>query len=174
MNTPDSPDREQPRTIPQWQAYLLFAVVWGVLPWGLSLLTPRYGWADGRPGSWNLLGLILVTLGLAGSIWGFALHFGQRSGRLDWELDKDYLLTRGPHAFSRNPMYLSELTLMLGWVVLYGNIVVLLAFLAWWALFVFYQVPLEEKVMQKRFGETYLRYKRKVPRWFGIKGGLKS
>jgi protein-S-isoprenylcysteine O-methyltransferase Ste14 len=41
-------------------------------------------------------------------------------------------------------------------------------------LFVFYQVPLEEKVMQKRFGETYLRYKRKVPRWFGIKGGLKS
>ncbi len=36
-----------------------------VLPWAISLIAPRYGWADGRPGVWNVLGLIPVAVGLA-------------------------------------------------------------------------------------------------------------
>ena len=35
-------------------------------------------------------------------------------------------------------------------------------------LFAFVIVPTEERQLRTRFGETYLRYKGTVPRWFGL------
>ena len=54
---------------------VLFLLVLVVLPWGLSLLSTRHGWVDGRPGPWNLLALSLVAAGMAGTLWLIALHF---------------------------------------------------------------------------------------------------
>ena len=36
----------------------------GVVPWAISLLTTRYGWIDGRPGTLNLLGLVPVVVAI--------------------------------------------------------------------------------------------------------------
>jgi len=167
MNTTENPNQEQTKTIPRWLAYVLFIIIWGVLPWALSLLTPRYGWATGGPGFWNLLGLIPLVAGIAGSLWTLVLHFAQSGEGLDWEPDKSYLLTSGSYAFSRNPMYLFELTLLFGWVLVYGSVAVFIAFLVWWAWFSFFQVPQEERTIEARFGEAYREYKNRVPRWFG-------
>ena len=167
MSTSNIPDNRQPKRIPRWLTYVLFAIVWGAVPWAVSLLSPRYGWASGRPGLWNWLGLIPLAAGLVGSLWCLILHFAESDGRMDWEPDKNYLLTRGPYAFSRNPMYLSELTLMFGWVIFYGSVAVLIGFVGWWAFFNFYQVPQEERTIEAHFGEAYRDYKKKVPRWFG-------
>jgi protein-S-isoprenylcysteine O-methyltransferase Ste14 len=83
------------------------------------------------------------------------------------ELAQRYLLRHGPYAFSRNPMYLFELTLMFGWVIFYGSVAVLIAFGIACAVLNFINVPLEERALQARFGEVYLEYQRSVPRWFG-------
>lgn len=83
------------------------------------------------------------------------------------EPDKDYLLRNSLYAYSRNPMYLSELILMLGWVIFYGSAVLLIAFVAWTLFFNFYQVPLEKRILEAHFDESYREYKRRVPRWFG-------
>ena len=169
MNTSNIPNSGQPKRakfLPLWLAYPLALVVWGVLPWAISLLTPRYGWVAGHPSPWNLLGLIPVLIGTTGLIWGIALHSAQSSKGLEWELDRSYLLSRGLYAFSRNPMYLSELVLMLGWVIFYGSVAVLIVFAVWYAFFNFYNVPLEERILEAHFGEAYLEYKSKVPRWF--------
>ena len=171
MSTSNHPNSGRPKSIPRWLTYVLFALVWGGVPWAVSLLSSRYGWAAGRPGFWNLLGLILLVAGIAGSLWTLTLHFAESREGLDWEPDKSYLLTRGPYAFSRNPMYLSELTLLLGWVFFYGSVAVLIAFLVWWAWFNFFQVPQEERTIEAHFGEAYREYKRRVPRWFGKPGG---
>src|SRR6266496_6860520 len=128
MNTSNIPNSGQPKRIPRWLAYVLFVIIWGVVPWVLSLLTPRYGWVAGRPGIWNLLGLIPLVVGIAGSLWTLVLHFAQSGERLDWEPDKSYLITRGSYAFSRNPMYLFELTLLFGWVLVYGSVAIFIAF----------------------------------------------
>lgn len=73
----------------------------------------------------------------------------------------------GPYAFSRHPMYFSELMLMFGWAIFYGSIAVLIAFLIACAVFNLVNVPLEERALEAHFGESYLEYKNKVPRWFG-------
>jgi len=171
MSASNIPNNRQPKRIPRWLAYVLFAIIWGVVPWAVSLLSPRYGWVAGRPSVWNWLGLIPLVAGIVGSLWTLSLHFAESGEGLDWEADKSYLLMRGPYAFSRHPMYLSELTLLLGWVLLYGSVAVLITFVFWWAAFSFYLVPQEERTIEARFGEAYREYKRRVPRWLGKPGG---
>ncbi len=167
MNPSNNPNKPQPKKIPRWLAYFLFAIVWGMIPWTLSLLTPRYGWTAGRPGIWNLLGLIPLTAGIAGSLSTLLMHFAESHGELDWEPDKSYLLRRGLYSLSRNPMYLCELTLLFGWVLFYGSVAVFIAFSVWWAFFNFVQVPQEERIIEARFGDAYRQYKNMVPRWIG-------
>jgi protein-S-isoprenylcysteine O-methyltransferase Ste14 len=166
-NLPSSRHPKRARFLPLWQAYPLALIVWGVVPWAISLLTPRYGWMAGRPGLWNLLGLIPLLVGTSGLIWGLAVHSAQSSEGIEWGLDRSYLLRGGIYSFSRNPMYLSELILLAGWVNFYGSIALLIALVAWGWFFNYYQVPLEEHILEAHFGESYLEYKNKVPRWIG-------
>jgi len=170
MSTSNIPNGGQPKRtkfLPRWQAYPLALIVWGVVPWAISLLTPRYGWVAGRPGLWNLLGLIPVVVGTTGLIWGLALHSAQSPEGIEWELDRSYILRDSLYAFSRNPMYLSELTLLFGWVIFYGSVALLIALVAWGLFFNYYQVPLEERILEAHFGKAYREYKNQVPRWFG-------
>ena len=170
MNKSENPDQGpagRTRFLSPWLAYPLALIVWEVLPWALSLLTRRYGWIEGRPGLWNLLGLMPVLVGTVGLLWGVFLHSAQSSEGIEMELDKSYLLMRGPYAFSRHPMYLSELILLLGWVIFYGSAAVLSAFVVWFIFFNFYAMPQEERVLEAHFGAAYREYMNKVPRWFG-------
>ena len=173
MTTPKTPNREPSSRVrlPRWMApiflTLLFLLVHVVLPWGLSLLSTRYGWVDGRPGRWNLLALVLVVGGIAGTLWMIALHYLGSPGTFLEMRPGQKLLTPGPYAVSRNPMYLFELTFWYGWAVFYGSVPVLLGFLLWFLVFNFVIVPYEERDLESRFGEAYLEYKRAVPRWLG-------
>ena len=61
MGNAESPG-PRPAGIPRRLALALAPVVWLVavpavhagIPWALSHLGPRYGWADGEPAGWNL------------------------------------------------------------------------------------------------------------------------
>jgi len=170
MSTPKMSNSHQPkktRFMPIWLALPLALIVWEVIPWALSLLTPRYGWSEGNLSIWNLLGLIPVVLGTIGLILGVYLHSAQSSMGIEWELDRSYLLKGSVYGISRNPMYLSELMLMFGWVIFYESISVLIALAAWYLFFEYYLVPQEERVMEAHFGKAYLEYKSRVPRWLG-------
>lgn len=172
LNTPENshPERSKRKFLSSWLAYPLALTVWWVLPWAISLLTPRYGWLTGRPGLWNLSGLILVLPGTIGLVWGVAVHSAQSPGGIEWEMDKSYLLRRGMYAFSRHPMYLSELILLFGWLIFYGSVALMLAWVFWCLFFSYYAIPHEEHTLEARFGEAYRTYKNQVPRWFGRRG----
>ncbi len=174
MSTPEVPSSEQPKRVRlrYWMTpvslTVLFLLVHIAAPWGLSLLSNRHGWVDGRPGQWNLLALTLVVAGAACTIWMIALHF-LASPRSFLELrPTQKLLTPGLYAFTRNPMYLFELAFWLGWALFYGSIAVLLGFLFWFAMFNFVVVPREERDLEARFGDAYRAYKVRVPRWLGL------
>lgn len=79
---------------------------------------------------------------------------------------KGRLVTGGAFSFVRHPTYLAH-TLMIGGVFLFSGIiavgcVALLDFLISKAVI----IPLEEKELLSRFGEEFLHYKKKVPRYF--------
>jgi protein-S-isoprenylcysteine O-methyltransferase Ste14 len=75
------------------------------------------------------------------------------------------LVVKGLYRFTRNPMYVGVLSVILGQALYYGSLslaryacVVLAAFY----LFVLFY---EEPTLRKLFGEQYEDYCRKVPRW---------
>ena len=173
MSTPEPSGASPARKagIPRRLAFVLFPplflVAHGVLPWAISLLGPWYGWTDGSPTVWNLLGLVPVAVGFMVLLWltvnGYA-HFAQVPERVELSWEPKILMTRGPYAYSRHPMYLTELALWLGWAVLYGSIIVLAAVVSILA-------PREERALEAKFGEAYRQYRAHVPRWLGIPRG---
>ena len=142
----------------------------GVVPWVISLFWARHGWEAGQPNLWNLLGLVPVALGLAGLAWVMVTGFAsvpQLPDRVKLGLTPIHLLTSGPYAWSRNPMYVGELTVWVGWSLLYGSVAVAAVCPVLWALVAFILVPREERSLEACFGATYLRYKQQVQRWLG-------
>jgi protein-S-isoprenylcysteine O-methyltransferase Ste14 len=114
------PRQQRPAGIPRWLALALAPVVWLValpavhagVPWALSHLGPRYGWAEGGPSGWNLLGYIPVAAGAVLLFWIMIFEFSQKQNLPQWvpiDLSPVFLMTGGPYAFSRNPMYIGEL-----------------------------------------------------------------
>ena len=136
------------------------------IPWALSHLGPRYGWADGEPAGWNLLGYVPVAVGAVLLVWIMVFGFSQHRDlpeRVPVDWSPAFLMTGGPYAISRHPMYIGELALWLGWAILYGSIPVLIGF-AVLAAVVGLLAPREERALEAKFGEEYRRYKARVPR----------
>ncbi len=77
-----------------------------------------------------------------------------------------FLMTTGPYAYTRNPMYVAELSLWLGWATLFGSLVTLLGFVVL-TVFIILVLPWEERGLEKQFGETYRQYQARVPRRLG-------
>ena len=76
----------------------------------------------------------------------------------------DHLVTSGPYAYSRNPMYLGHLIFSLGLVLAFRSpVAALLAFTR--ALYFSLRVVADEERLEKRFGEEYERYAARVKRW---------
>lgn len=138
----------------------------GVVPWILSTLLPRYGWAEGSPGFWNRLGLIAVALAAALLIWILAFAIPQAPSRVRLGLKPPFLMMRGPYRLTRNPMYVAELGLWLGLAIFFGSPLVLMGFLVLWSVLTFIILPREEGSLEAAFGQTYVQYKGSVPRWF--------
>ena len=161
--------------LPRWLALGLGFFIWLVviplahcgLPWAVSLLALRYGWADGRPGIWNLFGLIPVMFGIACLIWIMVLGFAQIPDKVKLEWNSPFLLTRGPYSFTRNPMYVAELGLWLGWAIFYGSFIVFIGFVVLCVIVNFFILPREERALEERFGESFRQYKKTTPRWLG-------
>ena len=75
------------------------------------------------------------------------------------------IVTSGLYRFSRNPMYLGLLLVLIGWAIFLSN---LLAF-ALLPLFVLYmnrfQIIPEERVLSSKFAHQFRAYKKTVRRW---------
>jgi protein-S-isoprenylcysteine O-methyltransferase Ste14 len=86
--------------------------------------------------------------------------------RIQSLLAPPFLMTTGPYAYTRNPMYVAELALWLGWATLFGSLVTLLGFVVLTVVIILV-LPWEERGLEAQFGETYRQYQARVPRWLG-------
>ena len=144
----------------------------GLLPRALAALASRHGWSAGHPVVWNLLGLLPVAGGAALLIWVIVLH-DRAAPKHGWRIEAtpfepaQYLIVSGPYAYTRNPIYLSHLTIWGGWTVFYGSVAVAAGMVVLWVVLAFVIVPYEERGLIRQMGEPYVRYQHHVHRWFG-------
>ena len=79
--------------------------------------------------------------------------------------DSAALMTHGIYRYSRNPMYVGDALMLIGWALWLANA----AALALVALFVVYlnryQIAPEERALGTRYGAAYTEYCRVVRRW---------
>ena len=74
------------------------------------------------------------------------------------------LITTGLYAHVRNPMITGLFLLMFGMGILFGSLSLIVIFTPLFILLnVLYVKAVEEKEMEKKFGQEYLEYKKKVP-----------
>ncbi|MDE3206594.1 MAG: isoprenylcysteine carboxylmethyltransferase family protein [Acidobacteriota bacterium] len=74
------------------------------------------------------------------------------------------LVTTGPHALSRNPMYLGHLIFLAALTVGTGSPLAL-AYTAWSLAWFDRRAAGDESRLAEHFGEEYLRYRERVARW---------
>lgn len=77
------------------------------------------------------------------------------------------LVIAGTYRYTRNPMYLGMLLLLVAWALWLGSLSVWLVL----PVFVFaltqLQIVPEERALAAKFGDDYHAYRRRVARWFG-------
>jgi protein-S-isoprenylcysteine O-methyltransferase Ste14 len=77
-----------------------------------------------------------------------------------------HLVLTGPYRFSRNPMYLGDLLILMGWALYVSNAVALAAPLLFVLYMDLFQIPAEERALSDTFGERYTEFRTRVRRWF--------
>jgi protein-S-isoprenylcysteine O-methyltransferase Ste14 len=75
------------------------------------------------------------------------------------------LVTSGVYRFTRNPMYLGLLMVVLGWAALLCSALALLGPVAFVAYITRFQIVPEERVLSAKFGAAYSGYLARVRRW---------
>jgi protein-S-isoprenylcysteine O-methyltransferase Ste14 len=76
------------------------------------------------------------------------------------------IVRTGPYRFSRNPIYLAFILLVLGLSVWLNNVWLLATLVPPVAIIAFLVIPREERFLERNLPEQYSSYKSAVRRWF--------
>lgn len=76
------------------------------------------------------------------------------------------LVASGIYRFTRNPMYLGFLLALAGWGVWLASLPALLWLVVYILFINRYQIIPEERILEEKFGDEFIFYRKKVRRWF--------
>jgi protein-S-isoprenylcysteine O-methyltransferase Ste14 len=126
------------------------------IPWPANPLNPYL----------TLFGLFIYLLGAIIGLWSRFTMSGAWGIPGERYKNQTSLVTTGPFAFSRNPIYVAFTFIYTGYCLAIHSWLLILRI----PLFVyFYKSALkEEKDLEKEFGTAYTRYKHRVPRFLFI------
>ena len=116
-----------------------------------------YPWAP-----WEFwVGALVTAAGILFTVWARIHLGGNWSGIVTLKHDHE-LISNGPYAIVRHPIYTGLLVAFIGSAMAIGEWRGVFAVLiAWWTLW--RKLRLEERWMAERFGEQYEAYRRRVP-----------
>ncbi|HLH12776.1 MAG TPA: isoprenylcysteine carboxylmethyltransferase family protein [Methylovirgula sp.] len=138
----------------------IWALVYVILAAIVSLLL---GWPTGL--RIIALGILLIIAGVALSVTAAGLFRREGTELNPASPSNQKLVTSGPFAFSRNPMYSGLILCALGIAFLVGAWPMFLVPVAIFATVNFVHIPFEEAKMRRQFGGAFDTYARKVRRW---------
>ena len=103
------------------------------------------------------VGYLLVVIGALGRLWCIFYIAGRKCREL---------VTAGPYAMCRNPLYVFSFAIGLGATMIFQNLIVLILFIVFFIVFHTAAVTVEEGDLGAAFGEDFQNYCQRVPRFF--------
>ena len=111
-----------------------------------------------------LIGFLLLAMGAALNLWASGRFTKHEVGICPFS-PAPRLVEDGPYRFTRNPMYLSLALVYLGVTALINSLWPLLLFPPVIWIISTFVIAREEAYLERKFGATYLEYKKRVRRW---------
>lgn len=152
--------RKTPNIIP-WPPLIYLSVasvaflLHRIAPW--QLLSGTAGWGPG---------LIIAGCGFALDVWAMVV-MAQAKANILPHRPAGALISWGPFAFTRNPIYLGNTTALVGIGVAFSGWFLLAALVAAFATDRL-AVRREEEHLKARYGIAWIAYSSRVPRWIGL------
>jgi protein-S-isoprenylcysteine O-methyltransferase Ste14 len=120
--------------------------------------------ADIVEGRWRLLGLLPAAAGIGLNVWSSRL-FERHGTTIKTAATSTTLVVDGPFRYSRNPMYLGMVLLLMGLALVLGSLTPWFVLPVFIALIQYEFILMEERKMAGEFGAQYAEYRRRVRRW---------
>ncbi len=108
------------------------------------------------------VGVASILIGEAVRFWGVSHIGGISRTRTN---ATGILIDGGPFSLVRNPLYVGNFFLSLGFVMAAGAWILVPVYIALFAFQYHYIVQWEEWNLREKFGEPYVNYCKEVPRW---------
>lgn len=125
--------------------------------------------ADIIPQPFNLFGILMIPIGMILVIWAnyALLHIGKISLRNREPMQRpSNLVMVGPFRYTRNPIYLGCLLMLLGLVIVWSSVVTAFLTILVYIIFRHIFIKKEEIILEEEFGDDYRDFKKRVGRWF--------
>lgn len=152
-------------TAPHRPKRIVIPPIWFALGLTAVFLLDRFFPPSGFSGPVAVgLGAILVLLGLASAISAAGLFRKADTGIVPFS-EATALVTSGAFRFSRNPMYLGMVFVLLGTALIVGTGAGLLVAPVFMLIIQHRFILDEEHMMRDVFGEEFEEYRRRVRRW---------
>ena len=113
---------------------------------------------------WNYIGFGLIIFGIIMNLWTDSL-FKKKQTTVKPHKIPNSLITSGSFKLSRNPMYVGVVSILLGVAIFLGSLVTFVFPIVLVVIIEKLFIPTEEKNLEKKFGNKYVDYKKKVRRW---------
>jgi len=110
----------------------------------------------------GLLGGSLVTLGLIFLFWSIRAQREIGKGTPMPLMATENLVVQKPYLYCRNPIFFGVINLFFGISILFNSISSLVMVLIFSVIILLYTRFIEEKELEKRFGDEYLAYKKRT------------
>ena len=140
------------------------------LAWGLAIvaglalkwLVPLPFPPADLPTGW--LGAIVFVLALALGVWAI-VTMTRAGSNVPTNLPTTTIVESGPYRFTRNPIYLGMFLVLTGLAIAFDNLWLLIMLLPFALVIRYGVVAREEAYLERKFGQAYRDYKKRVRRW---------
>ena len=143
--------------------------MFGVFPSSVADLNRELGWPRWQVPAGQILGVVLF-LGSVGLVLYCSRLFSRDGKGTPVPIQPPTeLVVSGIYQFSRNPIYVGQVGVLLSYFSYSGELALLLYAFSWGAFVQGFILWIEEPELRRRFGPAYLGYCRAVPRWIGLR-----
>jgi protein-S-isoprenylcysteine O-methyltransferase Ste14 len=146
-----------------WQAIFAFLALPGVI----AFIVPGLVLRPAHDATFHWIGVIPVAMGTLLLLWCVRDFYVAGRGTLAPWTPPKRLVAVGLYRFSRNPMYIAVITVLIGWAVMFQTVALVVYAVVVTIAFHLRVVFAEEPWLARTHGKQWEEYRSRVPRWLG-------